>query len=791
MYSRTYVILLLLLLAGANFAAHGHALNDGLFLDDHWHALRLAENDWSISALYNATTIVPDRFMGMWWQEEAVSWWYIRPFAVFVAKTVYHFSGGSVKALHLVSILLHLAGALMVHHLVFRMTRKRFWAILAALLFVVHSHSVYAVAWLAAQNALLQTTLMLAGLLLYIRASGLDIYAGPGRSTRSNFDGAAGAWSGAGQACDGVGQASSLSIGTARCGPTELAEFRSYTASHLAKWPLLGFFVCWFLALLSRESAVMLPFFVAAFDLAFGGWMHVRRRLPWYVVMGAIATAFLLWRVVFFDHPMPDFYVQRPDRPGYALWWLAKLLHYFTATVWLSPMTVGPSGRFNPWSEVPGDCVLMVVILAIMGIGYHMSCRHIRGQWIWPTWILLGLLPVVAIVATPHNGYLPSVGFAIGMAIGPALRHETRPTSVGRWCTGVAIWFLIATTTYMPIYRPMWYSMLAAERMTIDQVMQAPPGPQVTDVFFINLPFVNIYACYHLDEALGRGPVLGVEQQAEPTYRTHALTYAADVLRAEAPCRIEQLDAHRFRVSTDGDRPWFSGALGRFLIEGLRPGHGRFRPGDVVSTELADVTILRADADGVRELEFAFDQPLASERFCFYVGTPGCAAARVRFVGPEAFASEATAVESEPPDLTPDAIAAAADRLRAGEPDAAVVLLAAADPDEAIRAGLDPNTRTEARRVIAEVCEPVAEALAAPVIERTPSGLVAWADWRQSARWWGRHVDGTTLAFLSRCKRDDASMRWQRDALFRIRGIASHVIRTDLYLTGPPFPGPR
>ncbi|MBI4581966.1 MAG: hypothetical protein HY718_19870 [Planctomycetes bacterium] len=756
MYTWKHFILLVLLLAAANWAAHGHALWDGLFLDDHWHELRLAENDWSLAALFDATTIDPQRFMHAWWQEKPISWWYIRPFAVFVAKVVYHVSGGSVKALHGLSILLHLANALMVHHLVLRMTRRRWWSIVAALLVVVYSHSVYAVAWLAAQNALLETALTLGALLLYVRASGLDLYAGP-RDDDSIDDGSTG------------------------------RPLRPLS------WPAAaGFLVLWMLALLSREIAVTLPFFLVAFDLAFGGWRQVRARIGLYVVVAAIAAGFLAWRFVFFDHPMPGFYVRRPDGPAYILWWLAKLMHDMTSTVWLSPMTVGPTARYHPWTEVPGDCVLMLIILAVMGVGYQMSCRRIRGYWIWPLWILIGLVPVVSIMATPHNAYLPSMGFAIAMGIGPALRHVTRPTSLGRWCPGVTAWFLIATTIYMPIYRPMWYSMLAAERMTIDQVTRMPPGPQTTDVFFINLPFVNIYARYHLDEAMGRRPRLDVARQVEPRYRTHVLTYAPDLLRMDVPCRVEQLDAWRFRVSIEG-RPYFSSALGRFLIEGLRPDKGPFNAGEVVAGDVFDVRVGRVSEQGVWDLEFRFHRPLADEGFCFYVGTPSCAAARLRFAGPAEVSAWAASGPEPGPPTRPDetagtvslaAVRDAADRLRAGQATAADVLFAAADDG-------DVDAKPAARQAIAGTCRPVAEALAAPVLGYTSCGEAAWADWRRVRRWWAWHVDDTAVRVLPACLADYGEMRWRRDALFRIRRIASTIVRADLYLTGPPFPGPR
>lgn len=866
MYDWKYFIGLVVLLTAVTFAVHGHALEDGLFLDDHWHELRLAEGDWSWSALLNSTTIAPERFMHTWWHTEEISWWYIRPFAMFISKLVYHLSDGSVKALHAMGLALHLGNALLVHHLVLRMTRKRWWSMVAALLMLVYSHSVYAVAWLAAQNALLQTFLMLLAMLAYIRASGLNIYAGPKEDGEpdSGWRGrrpvARGVWGigkgsvpvdhvttgeAAGKLRDAVlthdtqhdihttqhvtpvaqhatpvtqqvahttghvvpgaqlitpitpSMTQDAGIRTLETPPSNESKsaLRRHGQPWLARdgtgeikaklaWGWTGlFFLLWGLAICSRESAVVLPAIVAGFDLAFGGWQHLRKRIKLYVVMAIFAVAFAYWRVIYFNHPMPDFYVQRPHGPEYVFWWLAKLLHYVTATVWLSPMTIGPSGRFNPWREVPGDCILMLVIVGIMGAGYYLACRRVRGYWLWPLWIFLGLLPVVPILATPHNGYLPSVGFAIAMALGPALRDKTRPTSIGKWCAVVATWFLIATSTYVPIYRPMWYSMLAAERMTIEQIMRLPPAPQVTDVFFINVPFVNIYAAYHIDSAMGRGAKLGVARQTEPLYRTHTLTYAPDLLRMDQPCRVEQIDAHRFRVAILGDRPYFSGALGRYLIEGMRPGQGPLVTAQQLPGDVFDVTVLRADEQGVRELEFVFHQPLASERFCFYVGTPSCAAARMRFAPAKAFASP----DVDKPDeaaLDRNDVTLALTQLRAGRSAAANVLFKAASSS-------DEQISSVAQAGIAEICQPVAEALAAPILTLTSAGDAAWADWNIVRRWWSAHVDDAAVEHLPAYQADFAGLRWQRDALFRIRQTASTIIQTDLYLTGSSFPGPR
>lgn len=739
--------MVLAFLALATLAAHGWAIWDGVFLDDHLHLLRLSDDHWSPQALLESTTVKPDAFLDAWWQDKPVEWRYTRPFAMLGAKVVYHLSGGSVKALHGLSILLHWAACAMVYALTFQMTRRMRWSIVAGLLFTVYSHSVYAVAWLASQNSVLQTTLTLGAVLCYVRASRLDLYAAPDRGLRL-----------------AIGHTQGVRIG----------------------W-MTACLVLWVLALLSRENAVILPVITASFELAFGGWRHLWSRWRVYVLMGIIGAAFMYWRLVAMYHPMPDFYVRRYDGPEYIAWWIAKLLHFVTAAVWLSPMTIGPTGRYNPFREVPGDCILMLAILGVMGTGYYLATHRARGWWIWPLWIVLGFLPVVPLMAAPHSGYMPGAGFAIAMVLGAALKDRLQPRSIGRWCTGVATWFLIATTTYIPIYRTMWYSVNAAERYTVASVAALPPPPTARDVFFINLPFVNIYAQLHLGEVLpGWKNALGTEAPAragfygEPVLpnapRCHVLTYCPDLLKMDRPCTLEQLDAHRFRVSIEG-RPWFSGALGRFLIEGMRG--KRLETGQTVRGDGFEAVILRADQEGVRELEFRFDRPLASPEYSFYVTTQQSGAARVRFWGtPPAIPGEI------PPPAGLQDLTEAARRLEGGDPTAASPLFSAAR-------SADPQVASVAEPVLRRVIGTVATALAAPVQELLSAEDDSTPDWRGVEQWWNSSVDADVFRVLWTEPDQFAAFRETRESLFRIRETASHVIRTDLYLTGPPFPSPR
>lgn len=727
-----------LLLAGATLAAHGWSLGDGLFLDDHWHQKQLRDLGWSWTDLLNTTTIAPAQFMETWWQEYPIQWQYARPVSILLMKAVYHTTGGSVVAQHAVSISLHFVAACLVYVLCFRLTERRAWSVVGALLFVIYSHSVFAVGWLAAQNTVLQTMLMLAALLVYLRASGLNV------------------------------------------GTPALDPAASEPAPHPAVVPPMrqhlfaATVLLWTLALFTRESAIMLPVILAAFDLAFGGRRHLRARLGPHLLLAAIGTAFLIWRLGYFYHPLPEVYLRRPNgNDPYLLWCVAKLMHYLCSAVWLSPMTVGPTGRFNPFTEVPGDCALMFAILAVMGTGYYFACRNAHGYWIWPLWLVLSFLPVVPVLATPHSGYLAGVGFSVAMVLAPGLRDRVRPVSIGRWSRGVAIWFLIATAIYIPIYRTLWRGMIAAERYTVAKVTAAPPPAGVTDIFFLNIPFVNIYASLCLEEAWG--------PPAE-TIRCHALTYAPDLVQMDAPCVVEQLDDHRFTVSVSGER-YFSGLLGRYLIDSVRDS-GRLRRGDRVAGPLFDAEILDADAEGVRTLCFTFHRPLTDERYCFYLTTPDCPAARLRFRP----MSDSAPVSPQPLPVgsapSREAIARAASRLRAGDAAMANPLFAALQAD-------DPDLRRRAWTGFREVAQPVARATGAQVQGDLSGDVPNAAALARIRAWWDSRVDSETLDAVWLHRRDFEAIREERDGILTVRGNAGKIIRTDLYLTGPPFPGPR
>ncbi len=641
-----------LCLALATIAAHGWALGDGLFLDDHWHRHELQSRGWSWDDLLDSAVIEPARFVDCWWQTETVRWRYCRPLSIALMKVVHVATGGSVVAQHAVGIVLHFLTTLLVWRLAQWLTGSRPWALVAGLLFVVYSHSVFAVAWLASQNVVLQTGLMLAALMAYLRASRLAL---------------------------------------------RPDEPRPASPPMPRRGLLLASVGLWGLSLLARESAIVLPALLIAADLAFGGLRHLWARRWAHVMFACVGAMYLYWRIGLVYEPLPELYARNPVEAGPA-WLAAKLLHYLTSAVWLSPMTIGPTGRLNPWTETPGDCIAMIVIVGVMSIGYWQATRRARGWWLWPAWILLSVLPVVPIMATPHTGYMCGVGFAIAMVLGAGLGRAAPAHGAGRWRGGVATWFLIATCIYIPPYRILWQAFLSAESATIDSLVRDERPPDDAAVYFINLPFVNVYAGMSLAER-GWAACAG-----DPPQRYRVLTFAPNLLSMDQPCAVEQTDAQSFRVSILRERggesaaatasPYFGGLLGRFYVEGMRGGRALAARQASADGEFT-VQIEEADATGVWKISFRFRQPLANERYRFYLCTPNCPGGRVRFSPPGA-----------------------------------------------------PLRRW-------------------PEIEAALADSGAGADSRIAAD----------------C--------WRRDLLLTIRSYAMRLIRSDLYMTGPAFPGPK
>ncbi len=707
--------------------AHGWSLHDGLGLDDHWHYRTFRESGWSLPELLDATTIRSKDLYELWWQDRPVQFQYSRPLSVALMKVVYAVTGGSVFAQHVVNLSLHWIGAILVSALCFRMTRHRFWAIAGGILFIVYPLSVNAVAWLAAQNMILQTVLLLGAMLAYANASNLDLSV-------------------------------SASTSLIKASPTH----RGWLALAVTLW--IG-------ALFSRENAIVLPAILVAMDVAFGGWKFAWSRRVAYVIFAVIGIAFLIWRLGYFYEPMPDVYVRKSTEPGFFLWCIAKLLHFVCSAVWVAPMTVGPTGRFNPFTEAPIDIALMLAIVTVVATTYFIIARRARGFWIWPLWILLTMAPMIPVLATPHSGYICGVAIAIGLVLGPASAYQRKSRRVYIATTTLAMVAIAISVGMLKVNRLLWKGLLYGEHFVATSLRSQPLPQSTTDVYFINLPFAAVYAKEHVVAANGFD---------HDTLKCHVLTFAPDLPRMSQPSSIVQLDAHRFSLTVDS-QPYFSRLLGRFLIDGFREG-GQLITGDKLSGDGYDVKVARATEEGVYQLIFAFDKPLADPTRAYFVSSEECGAMQIRFLESVDEASALAALPETPDSL--DVIHAAASDIVRGDLKSADVLFAATDsPLKAIK--LAATTQ------IKNIIQPLATATASSTIHAFDDFKISEKEVQELRKWWHDSIDANTIAQVFDRRIELLEIRHRRDELKRGRKLISRFIQCDLYLTGTPFPGPR
>jgi hypothetical protein len=718
--------LVFMFLAAATLLVHGWSLGDGSVLDDHWHQKSLRELGWSYQDLMQALVIEPSRFIQMWWQVGVARFEYGRPFFIVAMKLIYNVLGGNdPRALHAAAVLLHFVSALLVARICFLWTERRLWALVGGLLFAIYQHAVVTVAWSSSFNIVIATTLMLASILLYFRASRLEV------------------------------------------GPAAVALEASPAP---ASYPLFALATTlWFLALLTRENALMVPVVLVLLEWLHGGQARIVARRGFYLTFAALGVAFVVWRALEVRQGMPELYFRRPDGdlPAYGAWLAAKLLHYVAASVFPAPMVAGPTGRYDPWSSVPEDCLLMIgIIVVTLSISLAAS-RRIRGAWVWTLWIVLAVLPVVPVIATPHSGYLSGVGYAIGAALAGAGAAHLR-FAPARYGVRLAVAGHVALMAAMSLFnRWQWYSTVEGERYGVERVLAARPEAPVTDVFFLNLPLVNIYIKPALVERIGG---------SFESVRCHALTFSPDPFEIRQRVYVEQTDEYSFNARTESEA-WFSRLLGRLMLDGFGGGR-RFSTGQEFDCGEFRVRIARADEHGVWELSFRFRRPLSDPRYCFYVFTKNCYATRLRFGLPGS--ATLPPLPSEP--------------ILALEVERAILALerrpAAAELLFAARRSRNPQIAGPAAEALREIVQYVATATAAPVQELLDEDD-SDATWERVRAWWRQSVDEETLRTTWGWRERCAEYEELREEVPHARRNMAKLIRTDFYLTGPPFDDPR
>ncbi len=562
---------------------HGSCLWDGLFLEDHWHRAVIRSSGWGLDAQWQSATFdLPGQLAQLWWQERPLHQSWARPVAMLILKIEYHLVGGRPAGMHAFGLLWHAAAAMLMFHLARWMMLSRGWSFMAGSFFALNPHSVVTTSWMSAQSAAISTCFLIGAVLAYAAASAVE------RTRRSRR---------------------SHRLYQAGWAPVRI------------EW-LAAALVLWLLAVLSFETAVILPVLVLALDVGYGRRPLALYRLPFHIALVSLALAYGYWRLMVFPGMgAPQMPLHMPGDWSLLPWGGYRLVQLAFSLVSGVPMFA--TGFEVSW--LTGDHAVLLIgmigLIVVLLAWYEWASRASRCRLVWPLWALAGLILTVPLFAAPSFGYLP---FA-GVAMMGTLMLSRLPVAARSTVTAVA---LVAMLVPVTVYRSLWRGVVRSEQLLYADAVAARPVPQPgSKAFFINLPLVGLYAPVALREAWGMQDL-----ENPPDLEGHILTLSPHPLMMDRPCTVEQVgdDALIVSVAAPG---YLGGRLGRILLDYARP-HSPLTTGTVVHGDVYDTTVLEGDDRGIRRLKFTFVQPLASRHYHFFLSSSSRPMYRLRFNRP-------------------------------------------------------------------------------------------------------------------------------------------------------------
>jgi len=278
---------------------------------------------------------------------------------------------------HLTNLIIHTLNAYLVYFTAYHLFKNRITAFISCLLFSIHPIFSEAVNAVSYREDLLSATFLLVAFILFVKYSQ---------------------------------------------NPTGRSFIIRYTLSLLS----------YLLAMLSKETAVVLPFLVLSYDLIFqknhivNFHNRIRRLVANYA--GYIATGgfYLFLRFYLFRNPS-----ESVGYPGNSVFvnfiMMTKVLGYYIKLLFIpTPLN---ADYVTPLTYSPADAafIVSVILLIITAILLVKKCRLSR-IWIFSTiWFFVTLLPVLNII--PINNimaerylYIPGIGFT--MLFGSILTHR-------------------------------------------------------------------------------------------------------------------------------------------------------------------------------------------------------------------------------------------------------------------------------------------------------------------------------------------------------------------------------
>ena len=569
---RALTALLLCLAALAFFVPH---LDDSFFADDHLH---IAKNrDLPLRDCFRSYGFTSEDIEYLWWIDEEVLIRYFRPLVTLTIMLDYRLGGLDGFPYHLSNLLFHLIAGVLVLALAREVTGREDVSVASALVFLFHPVHAEALFWVSGRVDTIVTALILGAVLLHIQ--------GAIRSSRAR--------SAAGTAC----------------------------------------FVA---ALMAKETALVVPVLVVAFDLYSREpgrpvRQMLRARLGVYVPLAIISAGFLIAHRLALGSTVglnPPYYYT-PASQGFIPQALAKILVYLLHFVFYIPlMPVSMTSYFKLLGTFVA--VLSVILVPIAWFVYR-TVREERPIRYFLFWALITLAMITPIMPGERLLYLPSVGLCLVMGTFAAdLWRANRSRRRARLLTLSLFVLIFSSYLFSLRFAALVYQGLSASMEEVvgqvrEEVPEVGPGK---DFYFIEL---NMW------------PVANIAQSLQlaydsPRIRASALTVSPDPTIGEEAGRTMRkfAEAGKEVAFPHGDVPsgpywrregerslriglekgaYFASPLTELILYGRPP----FALGEVIRKDRFKATVTRMDELGPAEFLFEFNRPLADPGQVFFL----------------------------------------------------------------------------------------------------------------------------------------------------------------------------
>jgi hypothetical protein len=576
-----------ILLAGC--VAYARVLGDYFVMDDFQLLERASRTPWwAAFRSWPSFEGLPYFWMAPLGTNPAREPAYFRPLEELVYWSNYRLWGTWPLPYHLFSLLLHLAVALLVYRVARRFTPRAGFAALAGVLFALHPVHAEAVQWVAAISDPLAALFVLLALDGWLR------------------------------------------------GPTSGSWIRG--AAPLA---------CYGLALLCKESAIVLPFLLLAtclLPVAQGmarGAVRDRLRLtarrlwPFWLVTGAYAALHAASTAGLYHDVQGSRYLHSICEPGFVVFALFDLSLY----LWdlLIPLPLYPVDIRDLVPQMWPAAALAAGLLVLLALAARRYLRSVPGAAFFALWPLLAILPVLPVLPGQRFLYLPSVGFCWAVALVVERFWLSGSTArVRRQLQCAIVLVALGYAGLANLYQAIWGIPGDMARSLVADVRRSNPSlPKGSRVFLANLwsPVVRLPDALRLE-------------YGDPTLNVEILTCSPRILpirEKESPGLLERLFCSAAPGQCGPSRPqrgWLDASTlrlwlpeneryGQTLVEGLLPTRA-WPTGARARGSGFEARVIAADAGGIRCLDFGFDPRSAGEARLFFeyrgghlIGVPG------------------------------------------------------------------------------------------------------------------------------------------------------------------------